>query len=72
MTQRMRDEGVLARNGQNKAVDSVDSQDGMSTQTTSRITLSDLGISRDIAAAGLKLLAVERFNCRQHVQKLVT
>jgi hypothetical protein len=58
VTQRMRDEGVLARNGQKRAVDRHDSSDEVSTDTTARVTLADLGISRDIAAAGVKLLAI--------------
>jgi hypothetical protein len=59
VTQRMRDEGLLAKHGQNRDVDSDDIPDRMSSQSTSRITLSDLGIGRDIAAAGVKLLAVD-------------
>jgi hypothetical protein len=57
VTQRMRDEGLLAKHGQNRDVDSDDIPDRMSSQSTSRMALSDLGISRDIAAAGVKLLA---------------
>jgi hypothetical protein len=55
VTQRMRDEGVLARNGGKRV--SVDRNDtGDSVSTTSTVTLADLGLSRDIAAAGVKLL----------------
>jgi N6-adenosine-specific RNA methylase IME4 len=59
VTQRMRDEGLLAKHGQNRDVDSDDIPDRMSSQSTSRMALSDLGFSRDIAAAGVKLLTVD-------------
>lgn len=57
VTQRLREEGVLARNGGRRvSVGQVDSGNAVSTDST--LTLGDLGISRDIAAAGVKLLAL--------------
>lgn len=58
VTQRLRDEGVLARNGQKRAVIADDSSAKVSSEVTPRLTLDDLGISRNIAAAGVKLLAL--------------
>ena len=50
----MREEGVLAKHGQKRDVDRHDISGEMSADTTSRVTLADLGISRDITAAGVK------------------
>lgn len=58
VTQRLREEGVLAKNGQKRAVMSDDSSGEVSHDVTARMTLDDLGISRNIAAAGVKLLAL--------------
>lgn len=58
VTQRLRKEGVLAKNGQKRAVTSDDSSGEVSPDVTARMTLDDLGISRNIAAAGVKLLAL--------------
>jgi hypothetical protein len=58
LTTRMRDEGVLARNGQKRAVTDDDGSDKVSSDVTARLTLDDLGINRNIAAAGVKLLAL--------------
>ena len=58
VTQRLREEGVLAKNGQKRAVTSDDSKSKVSPDVTARMTLDDLGISRNIAAAGVKLLAL--------------
>lgn len=58
VTARMRAEGVLARNGQKRAVTGDDSTTKVSPEMTARVTLDDLGINRNIAAAGNKLLAV--------------
>jgi hypothetical protein len=59
VTQRLREEGVLAKNGQKRAVTSDDSSGEVSPDVTARMTLDDLGISRNIAAAGVKLLALK-------------
>ena len=58
LTKRMRDEGALARNGQKRAVTGDDSSGEVSSDVTARLTLDDLGINRNIAAAGVKLLAI--------------
>ena len=58
VTQRLRDEGLLSRNGQKRAVISGDSSGEVSSDVTARMTLEDLGINRNIAAAGVKLLAL--------------
>lgn len=59
VTQRMREEGALAKHGQKRRdVTSGDNSGKMSSDVTSRLSLDDLGISRNIAAAGVKLLAV--------------
>lgn len=58
VTQRLREEGVLAKNGQKRAVTFDDSNGKVSPDATARMTLDDLGISRNIAAAGVKLLAL--------------
>lgn len=58
LTQRMRAEGVLAKDGQKRAVVARDTTNVLSSETTPRHSLADLGISRDIAAAGVKLLAL--------------
>lgn len=55
VTQRLREEGVLAKHGGERSkIDSGELGDARSTKTT----LADLGISKDIAAAGVKLLAL--------------
>lgn len=55
VTQRLRQDGVLAKHGGARSkIDSGDLGDARSTKTT----LADLGISKDIAAAGVKLLAL--------------
>jgi hypothetical protein len=55
VTQRLREEGVLAKHGGSRSkIESDDLGDSRSTKTT----LADLGISKDIAAAGVKLLAL--------------
>ena len=54
VTQRMRDDGVLAKGRPMKSVESDDTLGKVSSQTT----LSDLGISRDIASWGARLLAL--------------
>jgi hypothetical protein len=54
VTQRLRDEGVLAKGRPKKSVASGDTLEKVSCQQT----LSDLGLSRDIAAAGVKLLSL--------------
>jgi len=55
LTQRMREEGVLARNGGRRvSVTADDTEKSVSHE----VTLDDLGISRNIAAAGVKLLAL--------------
>lgn len=57
VTQRMREEGVLAKNGQRgKAVTPDDTLEKPSPGMTARLTLDHLGINRNIAAAGVKLL----------------
>ena len=56
LTERMRAEGVLATHGQKRDVDPDDITQKMSPRMTSRLTLDDLGINRNIAAAGKKLL----------------
>lgn len=53
VTTRMRDEGVLAKQGRPKKIDLDDDSEKTSTKP---MFLSDLGISKDIAAAGVKLL----------------
>ena len=59
VTQRLREEGVLAKHGQKRRdVTSDDDTDEMSPEMTSRMTLEDLGINRNIAAAGVKLLSL--------------
>lgn len=59
VTQRLREEGVLAKHGQKRRdVTSDDNTDETSPEVTSRMTLDDLGINRNIAAAGVKLLAL--------------
>lgn len=53
VTQRLREEGLLVRNGGRRvSVESVDTADSVSSQST----LADLGISRDIASWGARLL----------------
>jgi hypothetical protein len=55
VTQRMREEGVLARQGRPKKITSGD----FSEKTSSGVMfLADLGINPNIAAAGIKLLAI--------------
>lgn len=56
VTQRMREDGVLVSHGGARTVkvDGDDLEDSSSTPTT----LKDLGVSKDLAAAGAKLLAV--------------
>ena len=55
VTQRLREDGVLARNGGRRvSVASGDTEKALSPH----VTLDDLGISRNIAAAGIKLLAL--------------
>ena len=55
LTTRMREEGVLAKRGGDKTKVTLDDNG----QAKSReMTLDDLGISRNIAAAGVKLLAL--------------
>jgi len=55
VTQRMREEGVLARQGRPKKITSGD----VSEKTSSGVMfLADLGINPNIAAAGVKLLAI--------------
>ena len=55
VTQRLREEGVLARRGGDRSkVTSGDNDEAKSRE----MTLEDLGISRNIAAAGVKLLAL--------------
>ena len=57
VTQRLREEGLLAKHGQKRRdVESINISGVMSDESTSRISLEDLGISRYIAAAGKKLL----------------
>ena len=54
VTQRLREEGVLAKGRPKKSVALGDTLEKVSCQQT----LSDLGLSRDIAAAGVKLLSL--------------
>ena len=54
VTQRLREEGRLAKGRPKKSVASGDTLEKVSCQQT----LSDLGLSRDIAAAGVKLLSL--------------
>ena len=49
---------MLARHGQKRDVTGDDNSGEMSSKVTSRLTLDDLGMSRNIAAAGIKLLAL--------------
>ena len=50
---------MLAKHGQKRRdVTGDDNTDETSPQVTSRMTLDDLGISRNTAAAGVKLLAL--------------
>lgn len=58
VTQRMRDAGVLVRNG-GKRVSLPRVQTDPSVCTDGKLTLPDVGISYKIAAAGVKLLAVD-------------
>jgi len=56
LTKQMRESGLLVRNGGKRvSVDRSDTDDSVSRPST----LTDLGISRDLAAAGVKLLAVD-------------
>jgi len=55
LTQRMRDEGVLAKQGRPKKI-TVDDDSGETSRDV--MFLSDLGINPNIAAAGVKLLAL--------------
>lgn len=86
LTQRMRDDGVLAKNGQKRAVPLGNGTGLLCTDGTARLGLGDLGISRKIAAAGVKLLALtpdqidaraaeatekgEDFSCRRFVSDI--
>lgn len=59
VTQRLREEGLLAKHGQKRRDVTIDdNRDEISPEVTSRMTLDDLGINRNIAAAGIKLLAL--------------
>lgn len=55
VTKRLREEGVLAKNGGRRVSVTSDDSD---RSVSHMVTLDDLGINRNIAAAGLKLLAL--------------
>ena len=55
MTQRLREDGVLAKRGGNQSKVTLDDN---GEAKSPQMTLDDLGISRNIAAAGIKLLAL--------------
>jgi len=55
VTQRLRDDGVLAKRGGDKTKVTLDDNGNPKSR---EMTLDDLGISRNIAAAGIKLLSL--------------